>query len=70
MNNEILCYLILFIFSIMIDVKLTPSSLSWTTYLFVRMGRRRAGLVDLHCLRIAGASSIYFALSCLGEAHI
>jgi len=43
-------YLILFIFSIMIDVKLTPSGLWWTTYLFVRMGRRRAGLVDLLCL--------------------
>jgi len=27
MNNEILCYLIMFIFSIMIDVKLTPSGL-------------------------------------------
>jgi len=38
------------------------------------MGRRRAGLVDLHCLvsclRIAGASSVYFALSCLREALI
>jgi len=29
----------------MIDVKLTPSGLWWTAYLFVRMGRRRAGLV-------------------------
>jgi len=44
MNDEMLCYLILFIFSIIIDVKLTPSSLWWTTYLFVWMGRRRAGL--------------------------
>jgi len=65
MNNEILCYLILFIFSIMIDVKLTSSGLWWTAYLFVWMGRRRAGLVGLHCLvsslRIAGASSVYFA---------
>jgi len=50
MNDEILCYLIMFIFSIMIDVKLTPSGLWWTVYLFVWMGRRRAGLVDLHCL--------------------
>jgi len=32
---------------IMIDVKLTPSGLWWTAYLFVWMGRRRAGLVDL-----------------------
>jgi len=47
MNNEILCYLIQFIFSIMIDVKLTPSGLWWTAYLFVCMGRRRAGLVAL-----------------------
>jgi len=32
-------YLILFIFSIMIDEKLTPSGLWWTAYLFVWMGR-------------------------------
>jgi len=36
----------MFIFSIMIDVKLTHSGLWWTAYLFVWMGRRRAGLVD------------------------
>jgi len=35
--------LILLILLIMIDVKLTPSGLWWTVYLFVRMGRRRAG---------------------------
>jgi len=29
---------------IMIDVKLTPSGLWWTAYLFVWMGRRRAWL--------------------------
>jgi len=29
---------------IMIDVKLTPSSLWWTAYLFVWMGRWHAGL--------------------------
>jgi len=29
---------------IMIDVKLTPSGLWWTAYLFVWMGRRHAGL--------------------------
>jgi len=29
---------------IMIDVKLTPSGLWWTAYLFVRMGRRHAWL--------------------------
>jgi len=28
----------------MIDVKLTPSGLWWTAYLFVWMGRRHAGL--------------------------
>jgi len=48
-----------------IDVKLTPSGLWWTAYLFVWMGRRRARFVDLHCvvscLRIAGACSVYFA---------
>jgi len=31
---------------IMVDVKLTPSGLWWTAYLFVWMGRRRTGLVD------------------------
>jgi len=30
---------------IMIDVKLTPSGMWWTAYLFVWMGRRRAGVV-------------------------
>jgi len=29
------------------DVKLTPSGLWWTVYLFVWMGRRLAGLVAL-----------------------
>jgi len=38
--------LILLIFFIMIDVKLTPSGMWWTAYLFVWIGRRRAGLVD------------------------
>jgi len=37
-------YLIMLIFSIMIDVKLTPSGMWWTAYLFVWMGRRHAGL--------------------------
>jgi len=37
-------YLIMFIFSIMIDVKLTLSGLWWTAYLIVWMGRRRARL--------------------------
>jgi len=32
---------------IMIDVKLTPSGMWWTAYLFVWIGRRHAGLVDL-----------------------
>jgi len=62
-------YSILLIFSIMIDVKLTPIGLWWTTYLFVWMGRRRAGLVDSLCLvscwRVAGASSVYFAFRVL-----
>jgi len=53
----------------MIDVKLTPSGLWWTAYLFVWMGRRRAILVNLHCLvnclRMAGASSVYFAVRVL-----
>jgi len=53
----------------MIDVKLTPSGLWWTAYLFVWMGRRRVGLVDLYylvsCLRTAGASSVYFAFRVL-----
>jgi len=40
-------YLILFIFSIMIDVKLTPSGLWWAAYLFVWMDRWYAGLVVL-----------------------
>ena len=30
---------------IMINVKLTPSGLWWTAYLFVRMGKRRVFLV-------------------------
>jgi len=34
-NDEMLCYIIMFIFSIMIDVKLTPSGLWLTAYLFV-----------------------------------
>jgi len=41
--------LILFIFFIMIDVKLTPSGMWWIAYLFVWMDRRRARLIDLHC---------------------
>jgi len=45
--------LIMFIFLIMIDVKLTPSGLWWTAYLFVRMGRRRVGLVDCIALKSA-----------------
>jgi len=45
--------LIMFIFSIMIDVKLTPSGLWWTAYLFVWMGRRHAGLVD--CIALVSA---------------
>ena len=44
--HEILECLCLFML-IMIDVKLTLSGLWWTTYLFVWMGRRRAGLVLL-----------------------
>jgi len=31
----------------MIDMKLTPSGMWWTSYLFVWMGRRRAGLFAL-----------------------
>jgi len=38
---NIIAYLILLILLIMIDVKLTPSYLWWTAYLFVWMGRRR-----------------------------
>jgi len=65
MNDEILCLFNHVYLLIMIDVKLTPNGLWWTAYLFVWMGRRRALLVDLHCLvsylRIARASSVYFA---------
>jgi len=54
---------------IMFDVKLTPVVVRWTAYLFVWMGRRRTGLVGLlclvSCLRIAGASSVYFAFRVL-----
>jgi len=32
---------------IMIDVKLTPSGMWWTAYLFVSIGKRRARLVLL-----------------------
>jgi len=46
-------WLILFIFLIMIDVKLTPSGLWWTAYLFVWMDRRLAGLVD--CIALVSA---------------
>jgi len=45
---------------IMIDVKLTPSGLWWTAYLFVWMGRRRVGLVlllDWWVLEDSGATS-------------
>ena len=55
--------LILFIL-IMNNVKLTPSGPWWTAYLFVRMGRRRAGLVITLLLvsaRGSGASSFYVA---------
>ena len=38
---------------IMIDVKLTPSGLWWTAYLFVWMGRRHAGLVDVIALWVS-----------------
>jgi len=34
----------MFMLLIMIDVKLTPSGLWWTAYLFVWIGRRRAWL--------------------------
>jgi len=45
-KDEIInAWLIMFIFLIMIDVKLTPSGLWWTAYLFVWMSRRRVGLV-------------------------
>jgi len=45
-NYEILWWLIIPVYIlIMIDVKLTPSGLLWTTYLFVWMDRRHAGLV-------------------------
>jgi len=74
MNNEILCYfnsVYLFYYD---WCEANPSCLWWTAYLFVWMGRRHAGLVDLHCLlsclRIAGASSVYFVLSCLTDALI
>ena len=40
-------WLFLFIRLIMIDVKLTTCGLWWTAYLFVWMGRRHGGLVDL-----------------------
>ena len=45
---------------IMIDVKLTPSGLWWTAYLFVWMSRRRAGVVIDYLMSawIAGAISI------------
>jgi len=55
--------LILFIL-IMINVKLTLSGLWWTAYLFVWMGRRRAGLVIALLLvsaRGSGVSSFYVA---------
>jgi len=48
----------------MINVKLTPSGLWWTAYLFVWMDRRRAGLVIALLLvsaRGSGASSFYVA---------
>jgi len=67
-------YLITFIFSIMIDVKLTPNGLWWTAYLFVWMGRRRAWLVDSLCLVSCweGCRSILrlFRFPCLREALI
>jgi hypothetical protein len=53
---ECLCMFML----IMIDVKLTPSGLWWTAYLFVWMGRRRARLVLLlawSVLEVRGATS-------------
>jgi len=56
----------------MINVKLIPSGLLWTAYLFVRMGRRRAGLVIAWLLvsaRGSGASSFYVA-RCVLEALI
>ena len=56
---------------IMIDVKLTPSGLWWTAYLFVWMGRRRPGLVLLLAwwvLEDSGAtSSICFWSLSLGH---
>jgi len=49
----IIACLTMLISFIMIDVKLTPSGLWWTAYLFVLMGRRRAGLVD--CIALVSA---------------
>ena len=49
----IIACLILLILLIMIDVKLTLSGLWWTAYLFLWMGRRRAGLVD--CISLVSA---------------
>ena len=59
--HEILEYLCLFML-IMIDVKLTPSGLWWTAYLFVWMGRRCAWLV----LLLAWKWSIHFWSLSLG----
>jgi len=52
---------------IMIDVKLTTSGLWWTAYLFVWMGRRRAGVVDgcLVSAWIAGAISVIVSFGVL-----
>jgi len=63
-NDEMLCYIILFIFSIRIDVKLTPSGLWWTAYLFVWMGRRRAGLVDCFSWCVLEDSGSFLHLFC------
>jgi len=59
---NVACLILLIL--IMINVKLTPNGLWWTAYLFVWMGRRRAGLVIALLLvsaRGSGASSFYVA---------